>query len=65
MKTKLKLNEGDIVEVYNFTPSGTEFMEGKAKLIEYHRSDFGGEYWDVEFLTEPGETFTRWIDRPA
>ena len=64
MNQELKLNEGDIVEVYNFTPSGKKFMEGKAKLVEFNYSSDGRENWEVEFVKEPGEAYSRWVDWP-
>lgn len=61
----LKLNEGDLVTVFNYKLSGQKFEEGKAKLVEYLNSGGGGrEYWLVEFVKEPGETYPRWVDYP-
>ena len=60
----MKVN--DIVDVYNQTPSGKSFMEGKAKLLEKvkEHSHTGWEYWRVQFL-EDGLAAYRWVEKPA
>ncbi len=60
----LKLNKGDLVTVFNFKLSGEKFDEGKAKLVEFNCSSGGRENWQVEFVKEPGELYSRWIDWP-
>ena len=56
------MKQGDVVEVYQ-KPMTAELFEGKAKLIEEYRPDFGDglSIWIVEFLDEPGATYTRTI----
>jgi hypothetical protein len=54
-----KLKKGDIVEVYE-DPITREKLEGKARLHEFHfTTNDGLEYWEIEFLNEPGQCFQR------
>ncbi len=59
------MKAGDIVVIYNTSPSGMPRIEGKAKLIRHYDdivlSD-GFEQWQVEFIDEPGETYQRTVD---
>ena len=63
------MNVGDVVTVYQ-DPLTEEKPEGKAKLIKYDGTI--GEHnqrwicmWDVEFLKDPGQTFSRQILAPT
>jgi len=53
MSKKSKHKPGDIVNVWNLTPSGKKIIEGKAKLLNFHKilTD-GQEYWEVEFVSD-------------
>ena len=57
------MKRGDIVEIVNGS-GRSRFVEGQARLIK--PSDIGNEglnegweYWQVEFIDEPGEYFDR------
>lgn len=50
-KTLTHFKRGDIVEVYNSTMSGKEFVEGNAKLVKRIRTIHENiERWIVKFL---------------
>ena len=53
-------NKKQIVTIYE-DPITRLKPEGKAQLIELLREDTGDrlELWEVEFLDEPGTTYTR------
>ena len=54
---------GDTFTIYE-KPLTHDLSEGEAKLIKRLRVDRGianFSYWDVEFTTEPGITYQRWI----
>ena len=58
------MKQGAIVTIYNRTIGGEEIIEGEAKLIK--PSDIGNaglndgwEYWQVEFIDQPGDYFDR------
>lgn len=54
---------GDIVTIYA-KPLTHEQAEGDAKLVKHLRTDSGIKdfsCWEVEFLSEPGITFQRWV----
>lgn len=58
---------GDIVKVYNQTPSGKTILEGEAKLQarwagSNDSSDGKHEYWEVKFLSD-GSVVDRWIKK--
>ncbi len=54
---------GDIVTIYE-NPLTHDRPEGEAKLIKHLREDKGianYNFWEVEFIKEPGVTFQRWV----
>ena len=53
-------NKKQIITIYE-DPITRLKPEGKAQLIELLREDTGDrlELWEVEFLDEPGTTYTR------
>jgi hypothetical protein len=58
------MRKGDIITITNTSPSGKPFVEGKVKLIRKvtaYPNPYGFELWKVEFLTDPGEIFERFI----
>ena len=56
------MQTNDTVYIWNMTPDGKHFVEGKATLIERVPTpayDIGFERWQVEFVGHPGEYFER------
>ena len=49
------------VKVYNTTASGEEVLEGDARIRKVQQGDRQGVYADVEFVTELGTTYGRWV----
>ncbi len=59
------MKPGDIVTIYH-DPITRQHKEGKAKLIHHHElSDKDQEYWEVEFIDDPGTPYTRWIEKES
>lgn len=55
---------GDVVDIYNQTPSGKEVLEGKAKLRRHWSTEQSMEYWEVQFVSD-GFVADRWIKKTA
>lgn len=77
MRKQDKLRIGDVVRVYNHTPSGKRFFEGEARLQRrwagtrdsetFTEEDMKlnlnpHEFWQVRFLSD-GSVADRWIEQ--
>ena len=62
IEKEIEMKKGDVVNIYQKSMTKEDF-EGKAKLVEEYRQDQGDglSIWIVEFLDEPGTTYTRTI----
>jgi len=54
------MKPNDIVMIYS-SPYRREHPEGQAKLIKLIESVSDMEYWEVEFINQPGKTYPRLI----
>ena len=57
----MSYKKGDIVMIKNQSPSGAIIDEGKAKLVKLVTNEWKYPQWDVEFLSEKGTNYRRYI----
>ena len=61
MLTDEQIGGKTTVKVYNTTLGGEQVFEGEARIRKVEQGDRQGVYAEVEFVEEPGSTYSRWV----